>query len=291
MAFAERYPAESALAADLLTIDTPEQVSLRFPVAGVGSRFLALFADCVIQAVAYLLLFLVLVLIASAAPKTSAAQVSHNAEKWTIAFLIVVHFLMYWGYFALFESFWNGQTPGKRLFKLRVIQDSGRQITFFESLARNLIRIVDLLPGMYLVGVISMISNRQHKRLGDLAAGTLVVHERRTEEPLWGGTGSRTLTAALFTPPVETPNFAAPGLAATDTDFPADAVARLSPDDLMVMERFFARILDMDLETRANLADRLARQMTAKMGVTLAPDAKPERTLEGLVRQMRSFGR
>ena len=59
---------------------------------------------------------------------------------------------MYWGYFTLFEAFWNGQTPGKKLFKIRVIQDSGRQITFFESLIRNLIRIVDLLPSFYLVG-------------------------------------------------------------------------------------------------------------------------------------------
>ncbi|GGG93073.1 RDD family protein [Silvibacterium dinghuense] len=286
MAFADRYSAESALNADLLTIDTPEQVALRFPVAGVGSRFLALFTDCVVQAVVYLIIVLVFVLLVSAAPKTPAGQMSHSGEKWLIAILILIHFLMYWGYFALFEAFWNGQTPGKRLCKLRVIQDSGRQITFFESMTRNLIRIVDMLPGMYLVGVVAMVSNRQHKRLGDMAAGTLVVHERRTEEPIWGGTGSRTLTASLFTPPTETTSFAPP-----EAEFPADAVARLSSDDLLVMERFFARILDMDLETRAGIADKLARQMTAKMGITLEPDAKPERLLEGLVRQMRSVGR
>ena len=125
--------------------------------------------------------------------------------------MILIFFLMNWGYFTLFEAFWNGQTPGKKLFKIRVIQDSGRQITFFESMIRNLLRIVDQFPplyfvSLYLVGVITMACNRQHKRLGDLAAGTLVIHERPTEEPIWGGTGPRTITAAAFQPAEKEPD-------------------------------------------------------------------------------------
>jgi uncharacterized RDD family membrane protein YckC len=279
MEFAER------LSHDQLTIDTPEQVALRFPVAGIGSRFLAILADTVLQVVAYTVLFLVLVLILASAPKTSAGGLTRGGEKWLIAFLILIHFLMYWGYFTLFEAFKNGQTPGKMLFKLRVIQDSGRQITLFESMTRNLIRIVDLLPSIYLVGVITMLCNRRHKRLGDLAAGTLVVHERKSEEPIWGGTGPRTITAASFAPlPVE-PDFAAQYV--SGMTLPADAVARLTVEDFNVIDRFFARILDMDLDTRAKLAARLSMQMTAKMQIEVPREQNPERTLEAIAHQMR----
>jgi uncharacterized RDD family membrane protein YckC len=276
------------LSHDQLTIDTPELVSIRFPVAGLGSRFLAIFADTVIQLIAYIILILIFALIGNSAAKaTGDVGFSQNGEKWFIAGLIVFHFLLFWGYFALFETFWNGQTPGKKLFKIRVIQQSGRQISFFEALTRNLLRIIDLLPGFYLIGVITMLCNRQHQRLGDLAAGTLVIHERSSEEPLWGGRGPRTITAAVFTPPVQETSFQQ----SEDLTLPADAVARLTAEDLSVIDRFFSRILDMDLDTRARIAERLATQMSDKMGLPLTPETKPERFLESIARQMRAQGR
>ena len=183
---------------------------------------------------------------------------------------------------------WNGQTPGKKLFKIRVIQDSGRQITFFESMTRNLIRIVDMLPSIYLVGVISMICNRRHKRLGDLAAGTLVVHERPTEEPIWGGTGPRTITAATFQPAEREPDFLSQHNAVVA--LPADAVARLNAEDLNVIDRFFSRALDMDLATRAQIAARLTAQMSAKMNVEAPKGINPERVLEAIAYQIRTHG-
>jgi uncharacterized RDD family membrane protein YckC len=275
--------------ADQLIIDTPEQVAIRFPVAGLGSRFLAILIDSLLQAAAYLAVFLILVLVISAAPKSSSTgELSHAGEKWLIAGLILVHFLMYWGYFTLFEAFWNGQTPGKKLFKIRVIQDSGRQITFFESMTRNLIRIIDLIPSIYLVGVITMACNRQHKRLGDLAAGTLVVHERPTEEPIWGGAGPRTITAGAFQPVEREPSFLAPQNLAVA--LPADAIARLSAEDLNVIDKFFSRALDMDVGTRAQLAARLAAQMSAKMNIETPKDINPERVLEAIAYQLRTHG-
>ncbi|MGC2162966.1 MAG: RDD family protein [Silvibacterium sp.] len=283
----QNVPSPHLLSHDQLTIDTPEQVSIRFPVAGLGSRFLAIFADSVVQVIAYALLILVFLLIASSAPKTSAGAFSHTGEKWLIAGLILFHFLMYWGYFALFETFWNGQTPGKKFFKIRVIQQSGRQITFFEALTRNLLRIVDMFPGFYLIGVVTMLCNRQHQRLGDLAAGTLVIHERQSEEPLWGGNGPRTITAGTFEP--STPSRVLNHV--EDPTLPADAVARLSAEDLSVIERFFSRILDMDLDTRARIAERLAAQMSEKMKLPQPADTKPERFLESIAHQMRAQGR
>jgi len=274
---------------DQLNIDTPEQVSIRFPLAGIGSRFLAILIDTLLQTVTYAFIVLVFILIISAAPKTGhTGELSHTGEKWLIAGLILFHFLMYWGYFALFEAFWNGQTPGKRLFRIRVIQDSGRQITFFESMIRNLIRIVDLLPSFYLVGIIAMACNRQHKRLGDVAAGTLVVHERPTEEPIWGGTGPRTITAAAFQPAEREPDFLSQHNLAVA--LPADAIARLSAEDLNVIDRFFSRALDMDLTTRAQIAARLAAQMCAKMNVEVPKDINPERVIESMAQQLRAHG-
>jgi uncharacterized RDD family membrane protein YckC len=274
---------------DQLTIDTPEQVAIRFPVAGIGSRFLALLADSLIQIVAYGVLILLLVLLASALPNTGAtpAKESGNAEKWAIAFLILVHFLLYWGYFTLFEAFWNGQTPGKRFCKLRVIRDSGRPITLFESMARNLIRVIDWFPGIYAVGVIAMLCNKRNKRLGDMAAGTLVVHERAAEAPLWGGSSSRTFTASIFAPTTSTPSPLEP----PSVDLPADAIARLTPDDLNVIDHFFARAIDIDIARREQLAERLARQMTARIGIDMPEGVPPERILESIARILRAIRR
>lgn len=275
------------LSHDQLTIDTPEQVAIRFPVAGIGSRFLAIFADTVFQIVAYIVLILVFVLIISSAPKAAGGDLSHTGEKWLVAILILIHFLMYWGYFTLFETFWNGQTPGKKIFKIRVIQQSGRQITFFEAMTRNLIRIIDLLPSIYLVGLITMLCNRQHQRLGDLAAGTIVIHERPSEEPIWGGNGPRTITAGAFERVTPEPAFQP----RDETTLPADAVARLGPEDLSVIDRFFSRILDMELDTRARIAQRLAAQLCEKMNFPAPEDTKPERLLAAIAHQMRSHGR
>jgi uncharacterized RDD family membrane protein YckC len=273
---------------DQLTIETPEQVAIRFPIAGIGSRFLALLADTLLQVVAYAVVVLLFVLMVSAIPRVAnAPEPGANAEKWVIAGVIIFHFLIYWGYFTLFEAFWNGQTPGKRFCKLRVIRDSGRQITFFESMTRNLVRVVDWLPGIYAVGIIAMICNKRNQRLGDLAAGTLVVHERASEAPLWSGSGSRTITAAVFMPPPVTASPFAPAA----VDLPADAVGRLSPDDLNVIDHFFARAIDIDISRREQLADRLARQMTARMGIEMPAGVPAERVLESIARILRGIRR
>ena len=115
-------------------------------------------------------------------PQTS----SQISAQWAAAIVIFIVFLFNWGYFTLFEAFWNGRTPGKRVARIRVIQRSGRAIGLFESMARNLVRYVDQLPFFYAVGVIAMFATRQHQRLGDLAAGTLVVRDREAGDAAVG---------------------------------------------------------------------------------------------------------
>jgi uncharacterized RDD family membrane protein YckC len=285
--------------ADQLTIETPEQVDLHFPIAGIGSRFLALLADSVLQVTAYMLVifFFAVALGSSHAARSSTAHTSDTAAKWGSAIFIFLNFLAFWGYFSLFETFWKGQTPGKRLMKLRVIKDSGRSITLFEALARNLIRVIDAVPSFYLVGIIAMLCNKQHQRLGDLVAGTIVVHERVDEQPLLGH-NSRTFTAASFaqppladsTLPDRSHTYLRPASDVTP-ELPADAIAHLHPEDLQVLETFFNRALDLTVERRAELAARVAGTMSAKMGVPLPEGVNPERILEQLAHRMRSQGR
>lgn len=263
-------------------IDTPEQVGLEYSVAGIGSRFVGALLDLLIVGGVLTAELIVLVMVgAAAAAYPASGKLSEAAGKWVMAFVIFINFAIFWGYFALFEAYWKGQTPGKRVMKLRVIKDSGRQITFFESLARNLVRVVDYLPSMYLIGVITMLCNKRNQRLGDLVAGTLVVHERLDEGSLLYQSGSALVAGE------ETNVRWGQAVAAM---FPADAVAKLSTQDLMVIETFFSRMLDLPMETRAAVAYRMAAQMTGKMGVRL-PEGNPERALESMAYQMRSRGR
>lgn len=278
---------------DQLNIETPEQVALRFPVAGLGSRFLAILTDSLIQFAAVMVLMLFFVLVASTVSSSgggaaaAAGKLSDTAAKWFVAAVILFWFLLFWGYFSLFEAFWNGQTPGKRLLKIRVIKDSGRQITFFEALARNLLRVVDSQP-FYLIGVVSMLCNRQQKRLGDFVAGTIVVHERTDEQPMMGH-NSRTFTVGLYPQPQfeETAQQQRP----EHVPLASDAVARLTVQDLNVIEAFLARALDLERATREEMAMKIALRMTAKMQIELPEGVSPERFLETLVWEVRSGAR
>jgi len=268
--------------ADQLNIETPEQVDIHFPVAGIGSRFVAILIDHVIQFLVYVLIFIAIAIwAASLGPQKLGAATDKldTAGKWFIAFIIFINFCLLWGYFALFEAYWQGQTPGKRIMKLRVIKDSGRQITLFEALARNLLRFVDSLPSLYLVGVITMLCNRKNKRLGDFAAGTLVVHELGVDDRV----------ADAF---VSGEDYFAPKKAEAPENglLPADAIARLDPADLHVIETFFARALDLDMQTRAAMAAKIAERMAAKMRVPL-PEGNPERALETMAKAMRGSAR
>lgn len=272
---------------DQLNIETPEQVELRFPVAGIGSRFLAVLVDSLIQFVALIALILLMALIATTADPVGRGAVPESYRKWFIAAEIMFVFLLYWGYFSLFEGLWNGQTPGKKLLKIRTIKDSGRQITFFEALARNLLRVVDSQPA-YLIGVITMLCNKQQKRLGDFVAGTIVVHERLEEQPLTAH-NSRTFTAALYAPPQfeEALQPQRPG----QVPLAADAVARLQIQDLNVIDAFLARALDLEMTTREEMAAKIAARIAAKMQISQPDGLAPERFLEAVAFDMRAGAR
>jgi hypothetical protein len=149
---------------------------------------------------------------------------------------------------------------------------------------------VDYLPGFYLVGLIAMLCNKRNQRLGDLVAGTIVVHERLDEPSLLYQTSTTLVAPVGFSAQPFRQDAIAPWGKPVEAMFPADAVARLTGQDLMVIETFFSRMLDLPMETRAAVAYRMAAQMAAKIGVAV-PEGNPERALEAMAYQMRSSGR
>jgi uncharacterized RDD family membrane protein YckC len=266
--------------ADQLNIETPELVSIELPLAGIGSRFIAILVDSLILGAALIILIFLAAFILPA-----LSLLGPKSASWGLGIFFLIIFLLFWGYFALSEAFNNGRTLGKRVAKIRVIHQSGRGINFAEALARNLVRIIDYLPGFYGVGIAAMFMSRRSQRLGDMVAGTLVVREREVEAPMWGESTSRTLTAAALAPnsPIPPPHLR--------VVLPAPALARLTPADLEVLEGFFSRRLDMDLTTRSMLAGRIASALCAKSGLAIPPEISVETFLEAVAHQFRELGR
>lgn len=250
------------------------------PLAGIGSRFIALLIDYLIWGAAFFVLGIMAAIVIPALHVFGGVS-----ANWAIGIFVFIIFLLQWGYFTLFEALDFGRTPGKRVAKVRVIHQSGRGVNFVESLARNLVRFIDYLPGFYAVGVVSIFVSKRNQRLGDMVAGTLVVRDREADAPRWGEIGSRSLTAPALA--VESP-IPAPHLRVS---LPAPALAKLSAPDLEVLEGFFARRLDMDLTTRAALANRIASALCAKSGLAIPEGTSVETFLEAVAHQVRELGR
>lgn len=276
------------------------------PIAGIGSRFIAITVDYLIWGFIFVVLGILAVIILPALHFFGGVSVN-----WAVGIFVLIVFLMQWGYFALFEAFGNGRTPGKRVAKIRVIHQSGRGINFVEALARNLVRFVDYFPGFYAIGIIAIFLSKRSQRLGDMVAGTLVVRDRQVDSPHWNDSTSRTITAPYavagsrtFAP--ESPGTQSGPWADSRPDsradswsrpphlrvvLPAPALAKLSAPDLEVLESFFSRRLDMDLTTRAALTNRIAAALCAKSGLAIPPDTSVETFLEAVAHQFRELGR
>ena len=166
------------------TIDTPENVTFGYDVAGIGSRFIgALIDSTILVALLILLNIAIALLLTTAAGDGGPKAVETEADPgWLVGAIIAVYallnFSIIWGYYIAFELLWDGRTPGKRAAGTRVVKMDGSPAGFIETAIRNLVRIVDFLPFAYAIGLITMFFNRRARRLGDFAAGTLVIKHR-----------------------------------------------------------------------------------------------------------------
>ncbi|MFO1443828.1 RDD family protein [Bacillus sp. Bva_UNVM-123] len=165
---------------DNVGIKTPEYVSLQFQIAGLGSRTAAFIIDQIILAIINIVILIAYFVIMIGSP--SNFFISTDIESFTLAIIIIAIFIINWGYFFAYEYFSGGRTIGKKMIGIRVIQDNGHSITLLSSFIRNLLRIIDSLPVNYFVGILMVFFHSKHKRLGDLVAGTIVVHERKAKK-------------------------------------------------------------------------------------------------------------
>ena len=168
------------------TIDTPENVTFGYEVAGIGHRFIGALVDSTLLGVTLTLLTVAMVVLLGAleGPEVAAFSADEEEVGWAgglvLAFYALATFAIIWGYFILFELLWHGRTPGKRVARTRVVCMDGSPAGAIEVVVRNLVRFIDFLPFAYGVGLITMFANDRARRLGDFAAGTLVVKDRLT---------------------------------------------------------------------------------------------------------------
>ena len=153
---------------DDLVVSTPERVAFQYEIAGIGSRFLAQFIDVLV-----IIVIQIVITIGAAA----LGGIFNSIQIFGLVELIL-SFILIAGYFLISEAAWNGQTLGKRYVRLRAVGDHGEPLTIGQAAIRNLVRVVDFLPAFYAIGIVTMFSNSRAKRLGDFAAGTLVVRDR-----------------------------------------------------------------------------------------------------------------
>lgn len=229
---------------DRITIQTPEGVQLELVLAGLGSRFVGALVDLTLK-------FLMLALLAAALAVIGL---------FGLAVFSALAFLVLFAYDVLFETLGGGRTPGKRAAGTRVLRAGGEPVDFTSSAIRNVLRVVDGIPTSYIPGMVSIIATRRNQRLGDLAAGTLVVMDRKTE-PAEAPAG--------YMPP----SHAAPG--------PAWDVSAVTGEELAAVRSFLARRAGLEPSARHRIANELAVALQDKVaGADRA--AHPEQFLEQL---------
>ncbi len=157
-------------------IETPENVELTRTIAGLGSRISAGLFDYLLIVLIFLVIFFILALSSNVFSYRGGSM-----SDFVLAAFFIGMFLFYWGYFAFFEWITNGQTPGKKSVHLRVVCENGSPITFKHIAVRNIIRFVDMLPGMYFLAIVFIFCSKRKQRIGDMAAGTIVVSEEKLQ--------------------------------------------------------------------------------------------------------------
>lgn len=237
---------------DRITIATAEGIELRMVLAGAGSRFIAVLIDLAVQ----------LVLIALAA----LAALGLLGGGVGVALFAIALFAAVFLYDILFEVLAAGRTPGKRITHLRVVRERGTPVDLPASAIRNLLRLIDWLPGAYLLGLASILLTERNQRLGDLAGGTLVVRDATARRTSAAQASSASLASARAL-----------------LDSSGWDVSAVSGEELAAVRRFLERRESLDRRARRELALRLEQGLRAKVaGAPATPD--PELFLEALAR-------
>jgi uncharacterized RDD family membrane protein YckC len=172
-------------AKETLVIQSPEQVGFHLKLAGLGTRTAAFLLDTLFRWVAVLFVIVAVILAVRWIPALDPLGfLADLSRTWILALGFTVYGVMELGYFILFEALWNGQTPGKRIQGIRVVRSNGEPIGWTESAVRNVLRAADILGGFYPLGLLVIFLSPKSQRIGDYAAGTVVVIEKRGAVPV-----------------------------------------------------------------------------------------------------------
>jgi len=244
-------------------IETPELVEVSLEVAGLGSRFVAKLWDWLVKWGILLVVSLAAVII------LALFRAIDNLCSASVLILAMVAGLFYFlllGFDIYFEVRRNGQTPGKRLAGIRVIREGGGPVDFQSACIRNLLGLADFLPGFYLLGAFLVLLTQRGQRLGDMAAGTIVVRERALQPPVDLNSQLSNLTSNLV--------------------FSPEQMAGCSTADRHLLRSFLERCHDMAPDARAQLAYRLAETFLGKLNYEPVDSLDPETFLTALYREL-----
>jgi uncharacterized RDD family membrane protein YckC len=245
-----------------ITLQTPESVELEFTLAGIGNRAYALLIDYLVWGL-ILIGFLITWLIFSTQLADAIGILVGGTEQvslWLQAIQILISFFIYVGYFVFFEALWQGQTPGKRYVKIRVIRDDGRPAGLQQATLRALLRPVD---DTFFLGVFLIALGKREKRLGDWVAGTLVIQEERP------------IASASFPVSEQAQSLA------NQLQMEAD-LSRLLPEDFAVIREYLQRSGAMTTQAKAELSRELAHQVKEVIALEKLPKVTAHLFLEAV---------
>lgn len=237
-----------------VTVITPENVAISYELAGLGSRALAYLLDVLLQIVMLVSLFLMLAGVTWWAGWGHNARIMQTLSDFATAIIVVSLFVVTVGYFIYFETVRSGQTPGKRALGLRVIREEGGPIDFSGAAIRNLVRVLELILLLHFSSLLFILISPKYKRLGDYAAGTIVVKERRPS------------TVAPEAPELQ------PAQAHAEAMFVRD-VHLLSMDELATLRRYIDRRGELKPDVQETLARQIAAPIMSKLGVDAPKEA------------------
>lgn len=226
-----------------VSVRTPESIAFSYELAGLGSRFLAVAFDMLVQFAILAAIVWGVFLLAAYAPHAKTTVANRTVESAAYAIVWAVIFVVFFGYFIVFEGFGNGQTPGKKLLGIRVVRDGGYPIDIGASFIRNLVRAGEFALAFYAVSAVSTILSPENKRLGDMAAGTIVVRD----------SPSKNLTAFLQ----------------QAQEQPSHRFAMLTDEEHAVIARFMARRSGMDPVHRRSLAAQIVERVRTRVSSDL----------------------
>ncbi|PZV26226.1 MAG: hypothetical protein DCF12_10825 [Snowella sp.] len=236
-----------------VALQTPESVELDFTLAGIGNRAYALVIDDIILGlilVVFLLIWAFFAYFLYQVINIDSLIDSKTIDLWLFAINLLIIFSIYVGYFTFFETLWQGQTPGKRLVKIRVIREDGRPVRLPQATLRALLRPLD---DVFFLGMFLIIFNKSEKRLGDWLAGTLVIQEEQNLPP----------KNFIISPEAEI-------LAQDLVD--NSAIADLLPEDFAIIREYLQRREGMLVKGRRELSVKLAHQAKSLIKLEDIPD-------------------